>query len=71
MTDRDAHRREIVSKWREWALEDGATEEEARLRSVIGAAYLRLTRLDNSNREVCHARELLECAMTREPATWP
>lgn len=69
--ERNAVRNGIITKWRAWAFEHGAKGEEERLRGIIGAAYLRLERLDDSNPEVCHARQLLECAMTFEHAGWP
>jgi hypothetical protein len=69
--ERNAVRNGIITKWRSWAFEHGAKGEEERLRGIIGAAYLRLERLDDSNPEVCHARQLLECAMTFEHAGWP
>jgi hypothetical protein len=54
----------LIVKWREFCFESGAEGEEARLISIIGAAYLRLARLDGSNPEIAHAKQLLECAMT-------
>jgi hypothetical protein len=67
----NAERSGIITKWRSWAFEHGKKGEEERLRGVIGAAYLRLDRLDDSNPEVCHARQLLECAMNGKRADWP
>lgn len=67
----NAVRNGIITKWRSWAFEHEAQGEEQRLRGVIGAAYLRLQRLDDSNPEVCHARRLLECAMNGNRAEWP
>jgi hypothetical protein len=64
-------RASLIAKWREFCFESGAKGEEARLISIIGAAYLRLARIDSSNPEVAHAKQLLECAMTRKHASWP
>lgn len=69
--ERNAIRGSIITKWRSWAFEHGAKGEEQRLRGIIGAAFLRLERLDDSNPEVCHARQLLECAMNGNHAAWP
>lgn len=47
------------SGWYNWAKE-ASTKEEFRLRKTIGGAYLRLSRLDKSNKEVNHACQILE-----------
>ena len=62
---------EAAKRWREWALDSGAQGEEQRLRSIIAAASLRLARLDDSSPDVRHAREILDCAMSRKTHTWP
>jgi hypothetical protein len=66
-----SEREKIMEKWRAWTFDKGDDGEEARLRKIISAAYLRLERLDNSNPEVCHAKQLLECAITGDKANWP
>jgi hypothetical protein len=50
----------LLSVWRKWTFDKSVSTEEKRLRKIISGAYLRLKRLDDSNPEVCHAREILE-----------
>jgi hypothetical protein len=57
-------------RWRIWTDQPG-TGEEARLRKIISGAYLRLSRLDNSNPEVNHAREILEQGLLGGEGSWP
>ena len=60
------------TKWRKWAFDDTISHAaERHLRKCISAAWLRLARLDDKNPEVCHARKLLECALSGENPAWP
>lgn len=59
-----AQEREIeLNRWRAWTFDEPKGKEEKRLRKIISGAYLRLARLDDSNPEVNHAREILEQAL--------
>jgi len=60
-----------MARWRAWTFGEPQTAEEARLRKIISGAYLRLSRLDDSNPEVNHAREILEQALKGGEGSWP
>jgi hypothetical protein len=60
-----------LKRWRPWTFDEPQTKEEARLRKIISGAYLRLSRLDDSNPEVNHAREILEQALNGGEGSWP
>jgi hypothetical protein len=60
-----------LNDWRSWTFDDPGTREEIRLRKIISGAYLRLSRLDDSNPEVNHAREILEQALKGGEGSWP
>ena len=58
-------------RWRTWTFDDSEIKEEKRLRKIISGAYLRLARLDDSNPEVNHAKEILEQALKGGAGSWP
>ena len=60
-----------LKEWRSWTFDNLGTGEEERLRKIISGAYLRLSRLDDSNPEVNHAREILEKALKGGEGSWP
>jgi hypothetical protein len=66
-----SQREEEFKRWRPWTFDEPCTREEARLRKIISGAYLRLSRLDDSNPEVNHAREILEQALKGGEGSWP
>lgn len=69
---KERHEREKeFAEWRPWTFEEPVSEEEKRLRRIISGAFLRLSRLDNSNPEVCHAREILKRAKSGGDGSWP
>lgn len=69
---KEPHEREKeLSEWRPWTFDEPVSEEEKRLRKIISGAFLRLSRLDNSNPEVCHARQILESAKHGGQGSWP
>jgi hypothetical protein len=67
----NAERAGIITQWMSWANEHGAKGEVERLRGIIAKAYLRLDRLDDSNPEAAHAREILQTAKDGGESTWP
>jgi hypothetical protein len=66
-----SQRESELKRWRPWTFDEPQTKEEARLRKIISGAYLRLSRLDDSNLEVNHAREILEQALKGGEGSWP
>lgn len=66
-----SQRESELKRWRPWTFDEPRTKEEARLRKIISGAYLRLSRLDDSNLEVNHAREILEQALYGGEGSWP
>ena len=66
-----SQRESELKRWRPWTFDEPQTKEEARLRKIISGAYLRLSRLDDSNPEVNHAREILEQALKGGEGSWP
>lgn len=60
-----------LKEWRSWTFVNSGTREEARLKKIISGAYLRLSRLDDSNPEVNHAREILGKALKGGEGSWP
>jgi hypothetical protein len=64
-------RRITIEEWRAWLHEGHISNEEKRLRKIISGAFLRLSRLDDSNPEVCHARDILEAAKNGGQGSWP
>lgn len=66
-----SQRESELKRWRPWTFDEPETNEEARLRKIISGAYLRLFRLDDSNPEVNHAREILEQAIKGGEGSWP
>lgn len=59
------------AEWWPWVNDKCISEEEKRLRNIISGAFLRLSRLDDSNPEVCHAREILKSALSGGRGSWP
>ena len=66
-----SQRESELKRWRPWTFDEPQMKEEARLRKIISGAYLRLSRLDDSNPEVNHAREILEQALKGGEGSWP
>lgn len=60
-----------LQEWRPWTFDETTTPEELRLRKIISGAFLRLSRLDDSNPEVNHARSILLQAKNGGSGSWP